>query len=381
MRVLYITASGEIGGGNRSLLALWRGLMPCGFVPFAVCPGDGPMRAACSDLGVASSVVESVQPSWRDPVASWAGYARWSAVLREWRPALVHANHPLAARSIAMAAARLDLPVVCHVRFPLSLEETRWIFRRVPKPAGFLFNSRSLQREVGPLLRRACPRAEQIVVPNAVDLDEFHPSAAVERDPLTVGVVANLAPIKRLEDFLQMARIILDRGHGCQFRIIGDDITRSGYRDRLLDCAARLQVNGHVSFEGFRRDVARALGELAIVVSASQYESFGRSLIEAMACGRPVVATAVGGVPEVVEDGSTGLLVPPGDPARLAGAVECLLRDAVLRRTMGRRGRARVEELFAPAASAAAVRGLYQRVREGRASDDSPWSHDSAAGL
>jgi glycosyltransferase involved in cell wall biosynthesis len=94
-----------------------------------------------------------------------------------------------------------------------------------------------------------------------------------------------------------------------------------------------------MTFLGARHNAPEVLSQMDVVVSSSHYESFGRSLVEAMACGLPVFATAVGGVPEVVDHGGTGFLVPPRDPHVLAEAVARVLQDGDLRRDMGNKGR------------------------------------------
>jgi glycosyltransferase involved in cell wall biosynthesis len=179
---------------------------------------------------------------------------------------------------------------------------------------------------------------------------------------MRVGVLANLVPFKGHEDFLLMARRLLDRGHMCEFWIVGEDRERSGYEGHLRRFAGSLGLNGQVKFLGFRADVAEILWQLDILVSSSHYEPFGRTLIEAMACELPVVATKVGGIPEVVADGETGILVPPREPEALADGVGRLLGDARLRGEMGRAGRARVEALFSSTAHAAQVLTVYQKL-------------------
>ncbi|HVY60846.1 MAG TPA: glycosyltransferase, partial [Planctomycetota bacterium] len=345
MRVLFPLNSAEIGGGNRSLLTLWAGLRPLGIDAAAVAPGAGPMVEACREAAVPCATSDFAQPEWRRPLAAVRGLAGWRGLLRGHD--LVHSNGLQAARSVALAARLAGIPHVCHVRFGAPESYLAWVFRGLPGPAAFVFNSEALRGEAGPALAHACPRAAQHVVHNAVDLGRFRPRPRPAGVAPRIGIVANLAPVKGHEDFLLMARDLADRGIPAELWIAGDDILGGGRAELLRRRAAELGLEGATRFLGHRADVAELMSELDVLVSASLEEPFGRVLIEAMACARPVVATAVGGVPEVVEDGVTGLLVPPAQPGRLADAVGRLLASPELRAAMGEAGRRRAAERFA----------------------------------
>src|SRR5713226_7032858 len=161
MKVLYLTTSGEIGGGNRSLLTLSAGLLSRGTRVHVVCPSSGPMVEACRGQGIPCEVVHYGQPSLREPRRTWETYRRWIDVLVRTRPDLLHANDLYGARSVTLSRRRLGLPLICHVRFPPTPAHAAWAFRRLPKPNVFLFNSRALRDEAGPQLQRACPNVEQ----------------------------------------------------------------------------------------------------------------------------------------------------------------------------------------------------------------------------
>ena len=131
---------------------------------------------------------------------------------------------------------------------------------------------------------------------------------------------------------------------------------------KLEDYARALGIQKYVVFHGHVSQVAPLIKQLDIVVCASHIEPFGLCLIEGMACQKPIVATRVGGIPEVVEDGKTGLLVPPHAPEALANAVAELLDSPELRRKMGQNGRRRVEQYFSCAAYTAGIMQIYQEL-------------------
>ena len=146
-------------------------------------------------------------------------------------------------------------------------------------------------------------------------------------------------------DFLSMAAELTARGVEAEYLIIGDDIHQTGYKALLENRVRELGLSTRVCFLGHCRNVPDILRQLDIVVCTSHIELFGMCVLEALASARPVVATRVGGIPEIVEDGLNGFLVPPHAPAQLANAVERLLRDSDLRE-FGQSGRLWAERYF-----------------------------------
>lgn len=366
MKVLFVAASGQIGGGNRSLLMQWAGMASFGVDVHVLCPTAGPLADLCRTLGMACQIVEYHQPGWRAPFRSWESYLELQRIIAAAQPDVVHANDLHGGRFVTLARRSLGLPLVCHIRMPPHRDYASWVFRGLPKPEVFVFNSHAVKNEAGPHLRQHYPGVEQRVVHNGVDLRSFRPLPTPSDSMCRIGIIANLSPVKGHDDFLRMAKSLLDMGHSCEFWIIGTDIERSGYEAHIASTAARLGVSHAVRFLGFRSDIAAVINQLDIVVSSSHYEGFGRTLIEAMACERVVVATAVGGVPEVVADGSTGFLVAPRDANALADRVACLVQDASLRQRMGRAGRRRVQELFSIDSHISQIVDVYRHVLAGR---------------
>jgi glycosyltransferase involved in cell wall biosynthesis len=366
MRVLYLSNAAQIGGANRALLTLWAGLGAHGVSPAAACPADGPMVQACTAAGVPCDVLPYEQPSWREPVRTLRATRRWRSLLTRVRPDLIHANDFHNARSISLAAGVRRTPVVCHVRFHQNEAYLRWVFRGLPKPRAFIHNSHATRRLVEPALREACPRAAHVVIHNGVSLDRFRPPADSGRDGrrLRVGIVGNLIPIKGHLDFLEMARALTEDGLDLEYWIVGEDIHGTGHRHALEARVRELDLESRVVFLGHRSDIPDLLRQLDVLVCASHVEPFGINVIEGMACELPVVGTSVGGIPEIIEDGVTGWLVPPRDPARLAHAVRALIADPARRRTMGRLARERVRAHFSDEQHTAAVVNLYRTILE-----------------
>jgi glycosyltransferase involved in cell wall biosynthesis len=213
---------------------------------------------------------------------------------------------------------------------------------------------------------RFAPPGSVSVVPSAVELDDIPHSAAERaraREELAVppgvpvvGTVGRIDFAKAPLDFVRMAAEVARTHPGTRFVVIGDGPMQADAEQE----ARRLGVP--VQFTGFRDDAPRIAGGLDVFVISSLYEGLGRALTEAMASGRPVVATAVNGVPDLVEAGSTGLLAPPADPAALADCVRWLLDHPAEARRIGQQGRERVLTTFAPEVMCELLDRAYARL-------------------
>jgi glycosyltransferase involved in cell wall biosynthesis len=192
------------------------------------------------------------------------------------------------------------------------------------------------------------------VVHNGIDLARAQPVRLV--DPPTVLHVGRLAPVKGQRELIRA----LARLDGVRGIFVGEDLERGGaYRRELEDEARRLGVLERVVFAGRRDDVPSLLAGCDVFALPSLVEGLPLVVLEAMAQARPVVATPVGGTPEAVVDGETGVLVPPADPLALAEAIGSLVRDRARATLLGENGRRRVEERFSADAMNKRVLQVY----------------------
>jgi glycosyltransferase involved in cell wall biosynthesis len=158
--------------------------------------------------------------------------------------------------------------------------------------------------------------------------------------------------------FLEAAAVLAERFPDVYFVVVGD----GAIKPELEEQARRLGLGRRIAFTGFRNDVPEWMSEAAVSVLPSLSEGTSNTLLESMAAGIPVVATRVGGNPEVIEDGVSGLLVPPRDSAALAAATARLLEDGDLAARLGDAGMRRVRELFSIEGSVHETEHLYQRL-------------------
>ncbi|HVM38989.1 MAG TPA: glycosyltransferase [Sphingomicrobium sp.] len=217
------------------------------------------------------------------------------------------------------------------------------------------------------LVAHGAQRAKSEVIHNGMDLEAFDRQAAAPSQPLArqeggalIGCVGNLNPIKGHEYLVRAMPRVLQRFPTARLVMIGE----GGAKAELEALARALGVEGAVIMAGFRGDVPAVMRQIDICVQPSLQEAFGIVLLEAMAAARPVVATGVEGIPEIVVDGTTGLLVPPRDPEALAKAICALLQDGEARRAMGSAGRSRVEQRFDIRTTVRAYEELYGMLGE-----------------
>ncbi len=212
---------------------------------------------------------------------------------------------------------------------------------------------------------RYTPRAKPVtVVPYGVDLKRFQPIARNGKQPteVVVGAVARLSPEKGLDLLLRSGARLIERGTPLRIVLAGDGPSRTS----LTRLAERLGIGERVEFRGEvpHERVPAVLADLDLFVMPSRAEGFGVAALEAQAMELPVVASNVHGIPDVVEDGRTGLLVPPGDVEQLAEAIGRLAGDASLRASMGQAGRAFVQERYRWEENTAQMERLYKHLME-----------------
>ena len=367
VKVLHVITRLQAGAGGNTLLSA-RGMDPARYeVWIAGVPG-GELWAHARAAGVRTVEI----PGFRHTLTPADLLVLWRLVrlVRRERFTVVH-THSAKGGFLGRVAARLGhTPVVVHTFHGLSFHpyqsrRRRFLYRRLERVTRrfthwFLAVSPRVAEQA--VAERLAPPGSVQVVPSAVDLDRiperFDPLArrvlTVPRTRALVGTVGRLDIQKAPLDFVRMAAALHAERPGTAFVMIGDGPLEQDVR-RL---AAELGVE--VILTGNRPDAAWLVSGLDLFVITSLYEGLGRALTEALATARPVVATAVNGVPDLVEHGATGLLVPPAAPRRAAEAALWLLDHPHEAAKMGRQGQWRVRGTFTPHAMCAALDTCYR---------------------
>ncbi len=363
----------RLGGAERVLATLSATAPAAGFrFELAVLSGSGSHRSVMEPMLAEAGVQVRYLSLSRlgDPRA----LPRLVGAIRDSDADVVHAHLEDAATLVPPAARIAGRRTVCsfhHVAVPLPRREKlkeRLAIAVANRSAGVVFVSRaSLESFADTYGGR---RENWCVVENAVDLDVFTTDPATMPAelavPAGVPVVTMIAALRSRKGHAAALRAwvtVLQSVPEARLLLVG----AGPEHDRLLRLAGELGILERVVFAGMRTDVPRLLRASSLVVLPSEHEALPTTLIEAAACGVPVVATDVDGIPEVVIDGETGLLVPPGDEPALARDVTALLEDHSRRASMGQNARAMAEDRFNARRWAERLYEVYEQVvRVGR---------------
>ncbi|HET6794533.1 MAG TPA: glycosyltransferase, partial [Acidimicrobiales bacterium] len=353
LRVVYVLGTLERGGTETQVVRLAVEMKARGHdVRVVALSGGGPLEAVLHDHAVECHVFAYRGLRFRDSrrrLRPWLALVEVGQVMR--LAALLVRTRPDVCHALLFWAYTIAMPLAWLARVPVRVNGRRGYPPERPGglPRRMLdgLSGRSSSCYVANSHRLAsdCARLEGVdesrfvVIHNGVDIPEV--AAHPESEPATAVVVANLIAYKGHADLLVALSSVAPT---LTTVLIGDGPERA----HLAGLAARLELGDRVVFGGAVPDAAAALGGYQLSVLASHHEGFPNAVLEAMAAGLPVVATDVGGVPELVRHGVDGLLVPPRDPGALAAAIGHLVGDPSMRSAMGAAGRDRVGDFSWP---------------------------------
>lgn len=363
MRVLHTESSTGWGGQENRTLNEMIGLRDLGHETAVICRPGARLAERAREAGFAA--FEAAMRSAVDVPS----ILRLRRLFRDFGADVVNTHSGrdtqvagLAARSL-VGRRRPRVVRTRHLALPIT---SRFTYSILPDHVV------AVSRFVGDYLVSAGVPASQVTaVPTGIDLAHYAPVSGggslrgelgLAADTVLVGTVAILRIKKGHADLLEAARTILVAYPDTHFVIAGDGPQEPNLRRRV----AELGLESRVHLLGLRRDVINVLQSLDLFVLPTHQEALGTAFIEAAAMGLPVVATAVDGVPEVVADGETGLLVPPRDPSAVSAAICGLLADPGRRRVLGDNGRRRVGREFSRQAMAEGMLAVYRRLLEAR---------------
>jgi glycosyltransferase involved in cell wall biosynthesis len=370
---MYVVDHLKIGGAQTHLVQLLSRLDRRRFAPL-VCAlkNQGDLRPAVEKLGV--PVLDGGLGRTLMGPGGVRVVARLARLFKTYRVDVAHAYlfHPNVLTPVAARLAGVRATVVSK----RSLDRYPSLLPRLAVKAGNRLAQRVMVNAdaIGAFVaaEEGCPRSKMVLIPNGVCEDALQVTAdgtAKRRElglPLNarvVGAVSRLAWKKGIRHLIAATPRIVESVPHARVVIAGDGELRA----ELERDAAKLGVRDRVMFLGSRSDTVELMAAFDVFVLPSVVEGMSNALLEAMAAGRPVVATDVGGNPEVVVDGSTGLIVPPGDADQLAAAIQKLLDAPELAAEMGAAGRLRVIEHYRIDVMTRRIEQLYESLLTGKA--------------
>jgi glycosyltransferase involved in cell wall biosynthesis len=375
IKVLHLITRFLGGAGGNTLLSA-AGMDRSRYETWVAAADGGPLWERAEEAEVRTARIphlrERIAPV-DDAIALWEVFC----LIRRERFSVVHTHTSKAGFIGRLAASLAGSPVVVHTLHAFAAHDFMPASRRIIYRA-----LDRLARGLGDQYIAVAPRVAReavetklvrpgsiVVVPSAVEMDQVpdrtdhsvRRELAIADDRPVVGWVGRMVSQKAPLDFVRMAAIVQRSHPEAAFVMVGDGSLEARPLEKQTRAEAR-RLGVDVVFTGFRSDAPRIASAFDVYVVCSLYEGLGRGLTEAMASGRAVVATAVNGVPDLVEPGATGLLAEPSDPGSLASCVRWMLDHPTERRRMGIQARAMVSGVFDQATMCDALDRLYRRL-------------------
>lgn len=374
-KILHVHTLPVISGSGIHTLIIMKGLDRSKYkVEFACAPG-GDLIKEVVNCGIEFKPIKHFVQEinvYHDLIALW----ELVYLLKKEKYDIIHTHNSKAGFIGRLAAKIVRVPIIIHTIHGFAFHE----FEKPPRRILFIFLERLAAKFADKLitvseplkrwgLRLKIGRAEQYITIHDgieiekfkkvnIDIEEKKQEFGIKQGELVVGVVSKLWEGKGHRDILKAAKGVIKKIPNVRFMFVGE-----GYlREELERLTQQLGLSENIIFTGFRRDIPEITAIFDIAVLASYYEGMGRVLLEAMVLAKPVVATKVGGIVDVVEDGKTGFLVPPKNPKALAEAMIRLLSDERLRKIMGKEARKRIDTRFSVQAMVSKIEEVYQEL-------------------
>jgi glycosyltransferase involved in cell wall biosynthesis len=362
MRILQITSARSFGGGERHVVDLSNALAERGHdIHIALVP-ESPLISHLRSIDPQNIFTLRLRNAL-DIQSAW----KLRQFVRERQIEIVHAHvardYPLAALALGRKSPA-KLVLTRHVLFPLSRVH-KLTKRRVTRVI-------AVSQAVADNLRiqNIFDTGQITVIRHGIDLGRFRPRAESASSgggrALRIGMLGEISPVKGQEDFLRAAASIAPHAHHAKFVIAGRDNSADGrYRREIETLVSELALTDRVDLIDEINDVSKFFFDLDLFVSAARSEAFGLAIVEAMACGVPVVATETAGAREIIEDNQSGRLVPIHDVAEMAHVIGELLTDPAQRELLAANARREVDEKFSLERMVSETEQVYREIIEG----------------
>lgn len=361
MRILYYNPhQGFDSGAPKVLVRFIEHLDRSTFEPLYLATGKGPLVDALASLSVEIVRGRVSKVGYRIPATSVRNVVAQAVALRNLRISLLHVFDYGWNLDLVLAAWILRIPLILHEHLGASAD-----FQNLHRFAAskVLTCSRNVLEGFGHL-HRIEHKCE--VLYNPVDVSAFQSvngireSLALRRDQVVIGTVARTQYRKGIDVLLETARILIQQHKNLFFLVVGGPVPgQEKYAEQMIESAKDPAFDGRVKFLGSRQDIPEIMASLDLFVFPTRAEPFGVAIIEAMAAGLPVIASCVGGIPEIISSEDIGVLVSPISPESFAAAINRVLSMSDRGKAIGEKARRSVTERFDPARLTARLQEIY----------------------
>ncbi len=392
MRIVYLNHSSKVSGGEISLLTFFKGLKGRKEIePVLVCPAEGALRKRAQSMGLPIMDIESFEAGFTKNPLSFLAYGvkllrtarKFASIVKEPNASLIDANSVRAGLVACTSTLFHKTPILVHVRDCVPRNKIGILTRRIiaSRASKIVANSSYVAHHFA--LDSSMFRKTEVVYnpldlstfdPGRVDSGQFKKMFGVNGSYPLLGDVGQISPWKGIADVIRAMPRVLSHFRESRLLIVGapkfdtasaryDNIA---YFKKLKSLVEELNLKKEVIFTGERSDIPEVMKAIDLLVLASWEEPFGRALIEAMAMEKPVISTNVGGPTEIIEDGVTGVLLPPNNPRVIARTVIELASNRKKSEEMGRRGRAEVQRRFNTDTHVTKMFAIYKKILDRR---------------
>lgn len=354
--VIHVLTSLDFGGVERHMEVIASVLEHARMRHLFVAIGQG----GATEVKLRAMGVEVICLGEKPGIPSFGAFiALWRFFSRE-RPQFIHTHGAEANFHGLLAAwlARVPVRIGEEIGIPSHGRKARWIFRGVYGTAHRVIGiSQAVTQWL--IANREAPQHKAVLIYNPVQLPALSQSHTLPYDFFRIGFVGRLEPVKNPLALLDAFGALLSDGHSCELWFIGDGSERDALEQRISERGLAEKVR----LFGYQPDPASWVGQCHVYVQPSLSEGFGLALVEAMGCGVPVISTAVGGAPEIIEHGETGWLLPQASSELLAAALKAAQQLGPEKlRQMGLRARKSVEGRFEPVHYLERIEALYEQL-------------------
>ena len=363
--ILYISSFGHLKwGGQKSLFYLVTNLDKTAFHPYVILPSDEDFSRQLQKCKIAVFIQYFPSLTVYNFFSSFKALCRLLKIIDAYKISIIHTDGPRNTFYAGIAARIKRIPLIFHVRSSDHDTYDRLLYALSTK---IILVANSLRSR----FEWVTSNDKFITIYNGVDLAEFQihtepknvrKGYGIDRNCLLIACIARIETSKGQRFLIEAMKEVLNQVNNIHLLIVGE-IFDDTYFDICSELVEKSGMKNHITFTGYKECVSEILADIDLFILPSiSGEAFSRAVIEAMAMGKPVIATDVGGSAEAVENGISGLIVPPADPVALANAIMKLANDDTLRQQMGDAARKRAEQMFSIEQNARRTEQIYDKL-------------------